>query len=104
MKILLNSTGEAVFHVDYESFVLPEEVAEDLNLLEEVIDPYDIDTRSDPNVVEAVKEYRREGGMTTICEVDVPDDATDIQIINNEGNEVVLCVVDGRIVWIYPDD
>jgi len=35
-----------------------------------------------------------------LCVVDIPDDVTDWQIHDYDGLESILCVINGKIVWL----
>ena len=89
MKIVINTC--------YGGFSVNDEVAEKLNY--DSIYNYD---RTDSRLIEMIEAGEDVNGeYADLQVVDVPDDATDYYIVNNDGNEDLLYVLDGKIFRAY---
>lgn len=87
MKIVINDC--------YGGFTIPEEIC-----LKKGILPYDEMDRSDPDLVAFVEEKGgsyRVNNYSRLVVIDIPDDATDWMIVDNDGSEWVVYVIDGRL-------
>ena len=89
MTIILNKC--------YGGFALPEEFVANYNY-ESIYD--DID-RNDPDLVDFINAHGGsiKEGFAYLCAVDIPDDCTDWDIIDYDGAERVVYVLDGKIYY-----
>lgn len=83
-----------VINRDYGGFTVPQEVADEIGC--DVWSCFG-SIRTDPVLIEWVNDHSR---TTTLRVVEIPDEATDWELLEYDGLEQVLAVVDGHIVHI----
>lgn len=83
-----------VVHPDFGGFHFGDEFCETYN-----VDPYDYDEfeRNDPRLVDWVEKHPDDNEELEV--VEIPDNVTDWQIIENDGAEDIIAVIDGKIRW-----
>jgi hypothetical protein len=91
-----------VINADWGGYEVPDEV-------EEMLDHeckcgrwnWGEDERVHPLFIEWVKNHKNE---TDLSVVNIPDNATDYEILEDDGFETVIAVVDGKIVYLDTED
>jgi hypothetical protein len=97
-----------VINVNYGGYGVPEEFMNLLGIDED--DCYGEEFRADPRFVEWVEKKRAEykpdpddpwaEGEYDLAVVEIPNEATDYEIEENDGYESVIAVVNGKIIHI----
>lgn len=88
MKIVINSA--------FGGFYLPKGFVK-LQGLESCYD-YDEDLRESDALISYIEENGPEDSDLEV--VEIPDNVTDWQIHEYDGLESIICVIDGKIVWL----
>ena len=88
MKLVLNKT--------YGAFKMPPEIMEKYGYE----CPYDPIARDNPDLIEYVERYGYECRGTVLRVVIISDEATDFEMIDYDGVESVVYIVDGKLRWV----
>lgn len=86
-----------VINVEYGGFNVPEEVEA---MIGDKWD-YEGDIRANAHFVEWVKAH---AGETDLAVVEIPAEATDWEVIEYDGYEYIIAVVDGKICHLYGEE
>lgn len=81
---------KVVINITWGGFELP------LELREIITDDYwgeNFDTRTNPTLI----EYVEGGNDRNLAVAIIPDNATDWEILEHDGKEQIICVVDGKL-------
>lgn len=88
MKLVLNKT--------YGAFKMPPEIMDKYGYES----PYDSIARDNPDLIEYVERYGYDYPRGTCLKVvTISDEATDFEILEYDGVESVVYVVDGKLYW-----
>ena len=88
MKVVINSA--------FGGFCLPKGFVEQYDL--ESHWDFDGNTRTSAELISYIEEHGPED--TDLEVVEVPDNVTDWEIHEYDGMESIICVIDGKIVWL----
>lgn len=83
-----------VINRDYGGFKVPQEVADELDCS---VWDFSYEIRTSYELIEWVHAHPND---TTLAVVNIPDEATDWELLEYDGFEQVLAVIDGRIVHL----
>lgn len=90
-----------VINVEYSNFSVPEEVAE---VLKCGCYPCGEDMRAARQSTELIEWVKAHKGETDLAVVEIPAEATDWEVIEYDGYEHIIAVVDGKICHLYGEE
>lgn len=87
-----------VINANWGGFEVPEELEEQIDLENYDLGLYDYDEiRKDERLIEWVKAHK---GETDLALVNIPDEATDWEMDEDDGWESIIAVINGKIVHL----
>lgn len=88
-----------VIHVNYGGFHYPEKFCQCYGVERYDWMDYDYDEyRFDIRLIDWVEKNLQDSEGLQV--INIPDNATDWQILEYDGLESIICVIDGKIVWL----
>lgn len=95
MKVVINTC--------YGGFSLPDEICKKLSINQNLFYESEKSIRTNKELIRMIEEDPEEFSKmvcTELAVVDIPDEATDWEITDYDGQETVIAVVDGKIIFI----